>query len=124
MAALFQTLTQLEHDGIVSCLNQFSHEKTETILKINQPFVISVWFADMARQYLNSKAEDGSYDVIVKTLANFRNPSIIKFVSTYDRSSTILIEVIKAGSSKFFSVNTYDFAMGVLNDLDYIEENY
>lgn len=115
--ALFEVLTEEELDGILSCLNKFSSHNHTKIMAINEPFVIAIWFADMARQYLKSNAQDGTYDIIPKMLENFRNLENKNFVINFDRTDRILVEIMKNGAAKFFSIDKFNFAIGHVIDL-------
>jgi hypothetical protein len=118
MSANFEILTERETQDIESCIYQFAHNNAELLLSgeiSNRKIVVTVWFADMAREYLRKDTPDGEYCIVPKKVDSYSNPRNIDFINEFYETKTkcsILVEVVKKGAAKFFSVSIPDIFMG------------
>lgn len=85
---------------IMSCLRQ--HLKSTELPK--EPFVITIWYSDIANKYLKSNTPSNSYAIYNKNINKYTHPDIIKKAKDIWNSELVPIEVIQMEYGLFYAL--------------------
>lgn len=89
-----------EYFGIINCVQQHLIKKSRP----NEPYVITVWFHDVANEYLHTNTPSNAYAIYDKPISKYTIPYIIKKANNIWNSNLIPIEVIQITGGFFYSI--------------------
>lgn len=99
-----ESLTDKQYEDIINCIQQ--HLYKNDIPK--EPFVITVWFHDVANKYLHTNTKYGSYAIYNKLIGEYTKPYIISTAKEIWNNNFVPIEIIQMTGAYFYASHMND----------------